>query len=526
VIVPAKNAKDTIEPCLQAILAQQGVDGRFEVILVDDGSTDDTAKLAEQPGVSVFRQKNAGPAAARNAGAQIAKGEILAFTDADCEPASDWLLNLTAPFLDSEVVGVKGVYKTRQKSVVSRFVQQEYESKYEGLLKKESIDFIDTYSAAYRKEIFIENGGFNTVFPVPSVEDQEFSFRLARKGYRMVFAPKAVVYHQHDVNCQEYAKRKFNIGYWKAFMLRWVPEKAWGDAHTPKSLLWQIGLLALAGITFILGWIWQPFFWLCLVSILFFFLTGIRLFAQVWQRDRGISWLVPFMLMLRALTLGSGLAVGFVHPPQENQKTSQGFSLWQALIKRLLDICVSFPCLILSLPVLLVAAVAIKLDSPGPVFFVQQRAGRYGSPFRMVKMRTMVIDAEKRLAEVMGDNILKGPVFKIPNDPRVTRVGQFLRKSSIDELPQFWNVLIGEMSLVGPRPEELWVVAQYNNQQRGRLAIKPGLTGPMQIAGRGTLDMDDRLALDLEYIQNYSFWRDVKILFKTIPAVLSAKGAI
>ena len=258
VIVPAKNAEKTIVPCLTAILAQQGRRDQFEVILVDDGSSDETAKLAEKLGITVIRQKNAGPAAARNAGARMARGEIIAFTDADCEPDCNWLVHLTAPFSNPDVVAVKGAYKTRQKSMVARFVQQEYESKYERLMKQDSIDFIDTYSAAYRREIFIENGGFNPIFPVPSVEDQELSFRLARKDYRMVFAPKAVVYHQHNTNWLDYAKRKYNIGYWKAFMLRWLPEKIQGDSHTPESLLCQIGLLGCAGIALIIGFVWQP----------------------------------------------------------------------------------------------------------------------------------------------------------------------------------------------------------------------------------------------------------------------------
>jgi lipopolysaccharide/colanic/teichoic acid biosynthesis glycosyltransferase len=120
---------------------------------------------------------------------------------------------------------------------------------------------------------------------------------------------------------------------------------------------------------------------------------------------------------------------------------------------------------------------------------------------------------------------LQGPVFKVPNDPRVTRAGRFLRRWSVDELPQLWNVLCGQMSLVGPRPEESWVVAQYNDRQRSRLSIKPGLTGPMQVNGRGNLDMEARLALELDYIQNYSIWRDLGILLKSLPAILSGKGA-
>jgi len=175
--------------------------------------------------------------------------------------------------------------------------------------------------------------------------------------------------------------------------------------------------------------------------------------------------------------------------------------------------------------VLAIAAVAIKLDSSGPVIFSQERAGENGVPFRVFKLRTMILGAEGRVDEVLAQNSLTGPVYKIPNDPRVTRVGKLLRRWSFDEIPQFWNVLRGEMSLVGPRPEETWVVSQYNDQQRQRLAVKPGLTGPMQVGGRGELDMDERLALELDYIKNYSVWADLTIIFRTIPAMISGKGA-
>jgi lipopolysaccharide/colanic/teichoic acid biosynthesis glycosyltransferase len=195
------------------------------------------------------------------------------------------------------------------------------------------------------------------------------------------------------------------------------------------------------------------------------------------------------------------------------------------LLKRILDIIGSILGLILSAPFLLCAALAIKLDTPGSVFFKQERIGYKGVPFMMYKLRTMVIDAEARVGEVLESNPLQGPVFKIPDDPRVTRVGRILRRWSLDEIPQLWNVLRGEMSLVGPRPEESWVVEGYNEQQRSRLSIKPGITGPMQIAGRGDLDMDARLQLELDYIRHYSILRDVKILIKSFPAVISGKGA-
>jgi lipopolysaccharide/colanic/teichoic acid biosynthesis glycosyltransferase len=195
------------------------------------------------------------------------------------------------------------------------------------------------------------------------------------------------------------------------------------------------------------------------------------------------------------------------------------------LLKRILDLFCSLIGLILAAPVFFLAGVAIKLDSPGPVFYSQERVGLNGNSFRMYKLRTMIVDAERKVAQVLSTNPLQGPVFKIPDDPRVTRVGRFLRRWSLDELPQLWNVLRGEMSLVGPRPEESWVVAQYNDVQRLRLKIKPGLTGPMQVSGRGDLDMDERLKLELNYIQNGCILEDLKILIKSLPAIISGKGA-
>ena len=142
----------------------------------------------------------------------------------------------------------------------------------------------------------------------------------------------------------------------------------------------------------------------------------------------------------------------------------------------------------------------------------------------MIKLRTMVIGAEQRVMDVLHKSKLTGPAFKIPNDPRVTKVGRFLRRWSLDEIPQFWNVLKGDMSLVGPRPEELRIVEMYNDYQRQRLMVKPGLTGPMQVHGRGGLDFDKRLQLELDYLRNYTLFEDIKIIFKTFSAIMSGEG--
>ena len=266
VIIPAKNASDTIASCLDGVLSQQNLDVEYEIILVDDGSEDDTGAIAHEKGVTVIRQENAGPAAARNAGAHRARGDLLAFTDSDCVPSPNWLYHLTCPFQELNVVGAKGTYRTHRHGLVPRFVQQEYEYKYRKMAKLENIDFIDTYSAAYRRRIFLENGGFDDAFAVPSVEDQELSFRLARKGYRMVFATEAYVHHQHDRDLIAYAKRKWGIGYWKAFMLRWLPEKAFQDSHTPGTLRWQILFLATFLFSMLLAPFWSAGWWLIVVN--------------------------------------------------------------------------------------------------------------------------------------------------------------------------------------------------------------------------------------------------------------------
>lgn len=525
VIIPARDAAQTIAACLHAVLNQNHVEGSYEVILVDDGSRDQTAAIGERMGVKVVLQENAGPAAARNAGAAVARGEILAFTDADCRPAPNWLAELVRPFDDHVVVGVKGAYRTDQRGLVPRFVQGEYSFKYRRLASLPQIDFIDTYSAAYRRAVFLANGGFDAAFPVPSVEDQELSFRLARKGYKMVFAPEAVVYHTHDENLLEYVRRKFGIGYWKAFMLRWLPEKTFGDSHTPPTLRWQILFLALALLSALFAFFWPRLIWLLWVALTGFALSAAPFLRFLADYDPPVLLIAPLMLLLRAGALGFGLVGGLLFPPRRQPRVYTGLAPTERFFKRALDLVGALVGLLLSAPLIALAALAIKLDDGGPVFFTQMRAGENGKPFKMYKLRTMTVDAPERVREVLADNPLNGPVYKIPNDPRVTRVGRVLRRWSLDELPQFWNVLRGEMSLVGPRPEETWVVAQYSDAQRLRLAVKPGLTGPMQVAGRGELDMDERLALEVEYINNYSLWRDLLILARTLPSVFSGKGA-
>jgi exopolysaccharide biosynthesis polyprenyl glycosylphosphotransferase len=194
-------------------------------------------------------------------------------------------------------------------------------------------------------------------------------------------------------------------------------------------------------------------------------------------------------------------------------------------IKRLVDIVVSAAGLILLAPLMLVIAIAIRLDSRGPALFTQWRAGRNGRPFKILKFRTMCHDAQERIDEVISIERLDEPMYKLRQDPRVTKVGRLLRRTSLDELPQLINVLRGDMSLVGPRPEELWLVERYGETQRFRLEMRPGLTGPMQVHGRGELTFQERLAVEREYVENYSLRKDLRILLRTLSAVLRANGA-
>lgn len=200
-------------------------------------------------------------------------------------------------------------------------------------------------------------------------------------------------------------------------------------------------------------------------------------------------------------------------------------SMLFSLTKRLFDIVVSAFLLIVLSPVIILTAVLIKLDSKGPVLFMQNRVGKNGNVFKMYKFRSMYIDAEERLKELNSLNEAKGPIFKIKNDPRVTKVGRFLRKSSIDELLQLVNVIKGEMSLVGPRPPLPREVKKYTLNQKQRLVVTPGITGLWQVSGRSKLTFDDMVSLDLYYIENKNIFLDLRILVKTIPAVLKMDGA-
>ena len=221
-----------------------------------------------------------------------------------------------------------------------------------------------------------------------------------------------------------------------------------------------------------------------------------------------------------------------IHQGKCKRKVKWKLFWWQVtvrgsyLFKTVVDVtCASLGILVLS-PVFLVCAAVIRLESPGPVIFKQKRIGRDGRPFNFYKFRSMYIDAEQRRQELLKANESKdGVIFKMQKDPRVTRFGRFIRKYSIDELPQLFNVVVGDMSLVGPRPPLPSEVAEYTLEDRKRLTVKPGITCIWQVSGRSDIPFRQQVALDKEYIMSRSLWRDLWILLKTVPAVLTGKGA-
>jgi exopolysaccharide biosynthesis polyprenyl glycosylphosphotransferase len=195
------------------------------------------------------------------------------------------------------------------------------------------------------------------------------------------------------------------------------------------------------------------------------------------------------------------------------------------IVKRGFDILVAMLALGLTAPVLLIVAAVVKLTSEGPIFFAQERVGKNGRTFKMLKFRSMVMNAEALRGKLEAENEMDGPVFKIKRDPRITRIGHFIRKTSLDEFPQFINVLRGSMSIVGPRPPLPSEVAQYERWQRKRLSVKPGITCIWQISGRNEVTFEQWVQMDIDYIDRWSLWLDLKIFVKTIPAVLLRRGA-
>lgn len=308
VIIPAYNAATTIGKCLDALQHQTYPRERYEVIVVDDGSRDATAAVVQGYGVSYLYQRNTGPATARNRGAQAARGGIILFTDADCVPALDWLEEMAAALKPAEVAAVKGVYRNGGKSLWTRFAQIEFLERYRLLARHAAIDMIDTYAAGFKKDIFLAFGGFDTSFPVPNNEDTDLSYRMSRKGCKMVFNPNAIVWHLgHPDTMQKYARTKFLRGYWRMVVYEKHASKMIKDSYTPQTLKLQILLALLALCSLLLAPLSPgPMFGATLLFLAAFLGASAPFMALAFRQDRAVGLLSPFFLLVRAEAIGLG----------------------------------------------------------------------------------------------------------------------------------------------------------------------------------------------------------------------------
>jgi cellulose synthase/poly-beta-1,6-N-acetylglucosamine synthase-like glycosyltransferase len=313
IIIPTFNGSSRIENCLGSLVKQTA--GRnVEILVVDDGSTDNTANVIRgHSSVRLIVQANAGPASARNRGAVEAQGEILLFTDDDCVPMPDWLEAMLGPFRDPEVVGAKGIYRTHQKSLVARFVQIEYEDKYRLMAGQPTVDFIDTYSAAFRRDRFLEMSGYDTSFPVACAEDIELSYRMSARGWRMKFAPAAIVYHTHPDTLSRYLKKKYKFAFWRMLAVRKNPSKGVKDSHTPQIMKIQLLFAPALLLAAIFDLALRPTVPASAVVLVSFFLTTLPFTLRAIGKDAIVGILSPILLAARSFAQLLGVTAGSIH---------------------------------------------------------------------------------------------------------------------------------------------------------------------------------------------------------------------
>jgi cellulose synthase/poly-beta-1,6-N-acetylglucosamine synthase-like glycosyltransferase len=310
IVIPTYNGASRVAKCLEALCKQRS-ERNIEILIVNDGSTDNTAQIVRgYSGVRLISQQNAGPAAARNRGALEAQGAIILFTDDDCEPIPEWLESMLTPFKDPDVVAAKGVYRTRQRSLAARFVQVEYEDRYRYMAGLSNIDFVDTYSAAFRRERFLEIGGYDISFPVACAEDIELSYRMSARGWKMKFAPSAIVYHTHPNTLSAYIKKKYKFAFWRVLAVRKNPSKAVKDSHTPQLMKLQLLLPPALVLALAFDMAVRPVFPVSAIVLVAFLLSTLPFAFRAFAKDPIVGLVSPALLAVRACAQVVGVSAG------------------------------------------------------------------------------------------------------------------------------------------------------------------------------------------------------------------------
>ncbi len=317
IIIPTFNGASRIGNCLDS-LASQTPGREVEILVVDDGSTDNIAGVVERySAVRLITQKNAGPAAARNRGAREARGKVILFTDDDCVPMPDWLEAMLEPFNQPDVVGAKGIYRTHQKSLAARFVQIEYEDKYRLMRNLASIDFIDTYSAGFVRDRFLEMTGYDTSFPVACAEDVELSYRMSARGWKMKFTPAAIVFHTHPDKFSSYLKKKYKFAFWRVLAVRKNPSKGVKDSHTPQMMKLQLLFAPALLLAIVFDLAARPTISATVLVLAAFLFSTVPFSVRAFAKDPVIGILSPVLLAARACAQVWGVLAGVIYGRQK-----------------------------------------------------------------------------------------------------------------------------------------------------------------------------------------------------------------
>ena len=310
VVIPAYNAGRTLPDTLAALRNQSVPPEDYEVIVLDDGSTDETPSVVRRLGAKCITQPNRGPAAARNSGVRAARGEFVLFTDADCVPERDWIRQMTLPFRNQRTAGVKGAYRTRQTEPAARFAQAEFEDRYDLLEKFPAIDMVDTYSAAFRRDVLVSMGLFDESFPVASNEDTELSYRLCAAGHRLVFNRKAVVYHRHPDTFSKYLRLKFKRAYWRMVVYRKYPGKTFRDTYTPAVVKLQTVAAALVLTAILFAVFSRKGFLLAATLVVGILVSSFPFAVKTFKKDPIVGLLSPAVVLARAMVFSLGSLFG------------------------------------------------------------------------------------------------------------------------------------------------------------------------------------------------------------------------
>lgn len=319
VVIAAFNEEKTLKTCLDSLFAQTASSDSYEIIVADDGSSDGTrevagsyckAKGAQAPAVEVVSQSNQGPGAARNLGARHARGDVLLFIDADSAADPRLVEKMAAVFADPAIAGASGEKKTLQTNLWARYVQIEYDYKYERLARHPTIDFVDSSTAGYRREVFLSSGGFDT--SLEEAEDTELSFRLSERGCRLVLVPEAITWHSHPESPVRYLWRKFQYARGRVNVYARYPRKAMSDQRTPMTQKVQ-PFIAYAFVPAFLGaFVWIGFIWLLAALVVLFLATTWDLMSYFGNRSRPLALLVPAVVWLSAYATGAGALLGLL----------------------------------------------------------------------------------------------------------------------------------------------------------------------------------------------------------------------